>query len=186
MPNYDYDLFVIGAGSGGVRSARLAAQLGLKVGVAEESRPGGTCVVRGCVPKKFLVYGAEFGAAITAAKAYGWSVDAPRFDWSVLRDAVQTEVSRLSDIYRNILSKHDVDLYDERAEFIDDHQLVLTKSGKTISAKTILIAVGGRPWVPNLKGAEHAISSDEAFTLEQLPDRALIIGQEDNNMLESP
>ncbi len=176
MPQYDYDLFVIGAGSGGVRSARVAAQLGKRVGVAEESRPGGTCVVRGCVPKKFLVYGADYGAAIKDAKGFGWNVKDATFSWPVLRDAVQAEVTRLSGVYSNILDKNGADLFRERAEFVDKHTVRLTTSGREITAETILVAVGGRPWAPNLKGAEYAITSDDAFTLETLPERALIIG----------
>ena len=105
MADYDFDLFVIGAGSGGVRAGRLAAQLGKRVGVAEESLPGGTCVVRGCVPKKFLVYGADYGASIREAAQYGWSVSDVSFDWPTLRDAIQKEVSRLSGIYATILEK---------------------------------------------------------------------------------
>jgi len=176
MSKYDFDLFVIGAGSGGVRSARLAAQLGKKVGVAEESKPGGTCVVRGCVPKKYLVYGAEYGASINAAQKYGWSVSDASFDWASLRDSIQTEVNRLSGIYSNILEKNGATLFSERAEFIDDHTVRLVSSGKEVTAKTILIAVGGRPWMPEIKGAEHAIMSDDAFLLEKLPESILIIG----------
>ena len=176
MSEYDYDLFVIGAGSGGVRSARVAAQLGKRVGVAEESRPGGTCVVRGCVPNKFLVYGADYGSAIKEAKGYGWDVKEATFNWPVLRDAIQAEVSRLSGIYSNILAKNGADLFSERAEFVDAHTVRLTESGKHITAETILIAVGGRPWAPELKGSEFTISSDEAFTLDALPERALIVG----------
>ena len=176
MAKYDFDLFVIGAGSGGVRSARLAAQLGKKVGVAEESKPGGTCVVRGCVPKKYLVYGAEFGGAIKSAQKYGWSVGDVSFDWGSLRDSIQTEVNRLSGIYSNILEKNGATLFSERAEFVDEHTVRLTTSGKEVTAKTILIAVGGRPWMPEIKGAEHAIMSDDAFLLDKLPESILIIG----------
>ena len=177
MPKYDYDLFVIGAGSGGVRSARLAAQLGKRVGVAEESRPGGTCVVRGCVPKKYLVFGSEYGKYIKQAEGYGWDIGGkPRFDWAKLRDGIQTEVSRLSSIYSGILERNGADLFSERAEFIDAHTVRLTTSGKEITAETILIAVGGRPWAPDLKGAEFAITSDEAFVLDTLPERVLVIG----------
>lgn len=176
MAEYDYDLFVIGAGSGGVRAGRLAAQLGKRVGVAEESLPGGTCVVRGCVPKKFLVYGADYGASIREAAQYGWSVGDVSFDWPTLRDAIQKEVSRLSGIYSTILEKNGATLYRERAEFVDAHTVRLTKSGKTVTAEKILVAVGGYPWAPKIKGAEHAIVSDDAFTLETLPERVLIIG----------
>ncbi len=176
MSDYDFDLFVIGAGSGGVRAGRMAAQLGKRVGVAEESMPGGTCVVRGCVPKKFMVYGADYGASIKEAAQYGWSVGDVSFDWPLLRDSIQKEVSRLSGIYSNILEKNGATLYSERAEFVDAHTVRLTTSGKTITAETILVAVGGTPWAPEIKGAEHAIVSDDAFTLETLPERALIIG----------
>lgn len=176
MSKYDFDLFVIGAGSGGVRSARLAAQLGKKVGVAEESKPGGTCVVRGCVPKKYLVYGAEYGAAIKSAQKYGWSLSDASFDWASLRDSIQTEVQRLSGIYGNILEKNGATLFSERAEFVDAHTVRLITSGKEVTAKTILIAVGGRPWMPEIKGMEHAIMSDDAFLLDELPESMLIIG----------
>ena len=176
MSKYDYDLFVIGAGSGGVRAGRLAAQLGQRVAVAEESKPGGTCVVRGCVPKKYLVYGAEYGEAIKGAQKYGWSVGDVSFNWASLRDSIQTEVNRLSGIYSNILEKNGATLFRERAEFVDKHTVKLTNSGKTVTAKTILIAVGGRPWMPEIKGYEHAIMSDDAFLLDALPERALIIG----------
>ena len=176
MADYDFDLFVIGAGSGGVRAGRLAAQLGKRVGVAEESLPGGTCVVRGCVPKKFLVYGADYGSYIREAAQYGWSVGEVSFDWPTLRDAIQKEVMRLSGIYSTILEKNGATLYRERAEFVDAHTVRLTTSGKTITAETILVAVGGYPWAPEIKGSEHAVVSDDAFTLETLPERALIIG----------
>ena len=176
MADYDYDLFVIGAGSGGVRSARLAAQLGKKVAIAEESLPGGTCVVRGCVPKKFLVYGADYGAAIKESEGYGWSVKDAKFDWVKLRDNIQSEVMRLSGIYSTILEKNGAELFRERAEIEDAHTVRLKNSDKTVTAKTILIAVGGRPWMPKIKGHEHAIMSDDAFLLDKLPERVLIIG----------
>lgn len=176
MSKYDYDLFVIGAGSGGVRAARLAASLGKKVAVAEEHRAGGTCVIRGCVPKKYLVYGAEFGKAIKEASGYGWSVKGVEFDWATLRDEIQIEVSRLSGIYENVLEKNGAELFKERAEFVDAHTLRLTASGREITAKTILIATGGRPWSPDIPGMHHAISSNEAFHLDALPERVMVIG----------
>ena len=176
MAEYDFDLFVIGAGSGGVRAGRLAAQLGKRVGVAEESLPGGTCVVRGCVPKKFLVYGADFGGAIKDAQKYGWNVENVSFDWSVLRDSIQKEVARLSGIYTTILEKNGAEVFRERAEFVDAHTVRLVESGETKTAETILIAVGGRPWAPDFPGIEHAIVSDDAFTLESLPERVVVIG----------
>ena len=176
MSKYEYDLFVIGAGSGGVRAARLAASLGKKVAVAEEHRPGGTCVIRGCVPKKYLVYGAEFGKAIKESSGYGWTVKGAEFDWAALRDEIQIEVSRLSNIYENVLEKNGADLFKERAEFVDAHTLRLTNSGREITAKTILIATGGRPWSPEIPGGQHVITSDEAFHLDALPDRIMVIG----------
>lgn len=176
MSKYDYDLFVIGAGSGGVRAGRLAASLGKKVAVAEEYRPGGTCVVRGCVPKKYLVYGAEYGKALKEAKGYGWSADNVRFDWAVLRDEIQTEVSRLSNIYNNVLDKNGAELFLERAELTGPHSAKLKDSGKEVTAKHILIATGGTPFMPKIPGAEHAISSNEAFTLDALPERVMVIG----------
>ena len=154
----------------------MAAQLGKRVAVAEESRPGGTCVVRGCVPKKYLVYGAEYGAAIKAAKNYGWSTGKASFDWAILRDNIQAEVSRLSGIYANILEKNGATLFTERAEFVDANTFRLTDSGKQVTAQTILIAVGGRPFMPEIKGIEHAIMSDDAFLLDKLPSKAVVIG----------
>ncbi|MEE9347801.1 MAG: glutathione-disulfide reductase [Robiginitomaculum sp.] len=176
MSEYDFDLFVIGAGSGGVRAARLAAQAGKRVAVAEESKPGGTCVVRGCVPKKFLVYAADFGDGFKKAKGYGWSASGATFDWPSLRDNIQKEVNRLSNIYAGVLSRNDVTHFEERAEFVDAHTLTLKSSGKTITAQTILVAVGGRPWSPEIEGAQYAITSDEAFVLDKLPERMLIVG----------
>lgn len=176
MAKYDYDLFVIGAGSGGVRAGRLAAQLGKRVGVAEESKPGGTCVVRGCVPKKFMVYGAEFGGAIKDAQKYGWTVGKTSFDWGNLRDSIQGEVNRLSGIYATMLEKNGADLFKERAEIEDSHTIKLKTSGKTVTAQTILIAVGGRPWMPDIPGRDYAIMSDDAFVLDKLPERVLMVG----------
>ncbi|MBC6403512.1 MAG: glutathione-disulfide reductase [Hyphomonadaceae bacterium] len=176
MSNYDYDLFVIGAGSGGVRAGRLAARLGKRVAVAEESRPGGTCVVRGCVPKKLLVYGSQYGEAIKSSGEYGWSVKDVSFDWTSLRGNVQEEVSRLSGIYGTMLERSGVTVFSDRAEFVDAHTLKLQISGREVTAETILIAVGGRPWVPDIRGAEHAVVSDDAFLLENLPEKILIIG----------
>ena len=176
MSKYDYDLFVIGAGSGGVRAGRMAAALGQKVGVAEEHRPGGTCVIRGCVPKKYLVYGAEFGKAIKESAGYGWTVKGAKFNWGNLRDEIQIEVSRLSNIYENILDKNGADLFKERAEFVDSHKLRLTTSGREITARRILIATGGTPWAPDIPGGAHVITSDDAFLLPKLPERIMVIG----------
>src|SRR6187397_2575313 len=161
---YDYDLFVIGAGSGGVRAARIASQAGARVAVAEEYRIGGTCVIRGCVPKKLLVYGSEFAQAFADSKGYGWSVSGARFDWPTLRDNVQNEVTRLSGIYNSNLIKAGVTPYEERAELVDAHKVKLLKSGAEISAERILIATGGAPLLPDgLPGLDLGITSNEAF-----------------------
>lgn len=176
MSKFDYDLFVIGAGSGGVRAARLAAAMGKKVAVAEEYRAGGTCVIRGCVPKKYLVYGAQYGKAVKDAAHYGWEIGAaPQFNWAALRDNIQNEVSRLSGIYENILAKNGADFYAARAVLTGPHSVELS-NGQSFSSERILIAVGGTPFMPNIPGAEHAISSNEAFLLDTLPARITIIG----------
>jgi glutathione reductase (NADPH) len=174
---YDYDLFVIGAGSGGVRAARIASQAGARVAVAEEYRIGGTCVIRGCVPKKFLVYGAEFSQMFADAPGYGWTVGAASFDWPTLRDNVQKEVTRLSGIYASNLAKAGVTAFEERAEVVDAHTVKLKKSGGEVSAERILIATGGSPYLPEgLPGLELGITSNEAFLLPKFPGRILIVG----------
>src|SRR5215468_6277305 len=174
---YDYDLFVIGAGSGGVRASRLASLAGARVAIAEEYRIGGTCVIRGCVPKKFLVYGAEFSQAFKDAPGYGWTVRGASFDWTTLRDNVQKEVTRLSGIYTSNLLKAGVTAFEERAEIVDAHTVRLLKSGSEITADRLLVATGGRPYLPEgLPGVELGISSNEAFLLPQLPRRILIVG----------
>jgi len=175
---YDYDLFVIGAGSGGVRAARLAASRhGKRVAVAEEYRVGGTCVIRGCVPKKFFVYAAEFGHQFEHAKGYGWSADNVRFDWSTLLKAKDAEIDRLSGIYWRNLENAGVEVIEDRAVFEDAHTLRLVKSGRTVTAETILIATGATPSRPyELEGQELAITSEEAFHFETLPDHIIITG----------
>ena len=174
---HDYDLFVIGAGSGGVRAARIASLAGAKVAIAEEYRIGGTCVIRGCVPKKFLVYGAEFSQMLADAPGYGWTVGKATFDWPTLRDNVQKEVARLSGIYTSNLAKAGVTAFEERAEVVDAHTVRLNKSGSEFTAERILIATGGRPYLPEgLPGLELGITSNEAFLLDKLPDRVLIVG----------
>jgi glutathione reductase (NADPH) len=173
---HDYDLFVIGAGSGGVRAARIASLAGAKVAIAEEYRIGGTCVIRGCVPKKLLVFGADYRQMLADAAGYGWTVDA-RFDWPTLRDRVQAEVTRLSGIYAANVAKAGVTAFAERAELVDAHTVKLVKSGSEFSAERILIATGGRPYLPDgLPGVELGISSNEAFHLPELPRRVLIVG----------
>ncbi len=174
---YVYDLFVIGAGSGGVRAARIAALSGAKVAIAEEYRIGGTCVIRGCVPKKFLVFGAEFSQFVADAPGYGWTIDNARFDWATLRDNVQREVTRLSGLYTTNLARAGVTAFEERAEVVDAHTVRLAKSGSEITAERILIATGGRPHLPeDVPGVEIGITSNEAFHLEKFPERVLIVG----------
>jgi glutathione reductase (NADPH) len=177
MSQYDFDLFVIGAGSGGVRAARIAAMAGAKVAVAEEFRVGGTCVIRGCVPKKLLVYGSEYAKAFQDAKGYGWTVEWARFDWATLRDNVAREVDRLSGIYLRNLNNAGVEVIHDRAELVGTNTVRLVKDGRTVSARYILIATGGTPYrAPDLKGAELAITSDEAFGLPELPKHVVIGG----------
>jgi glutathione reductase (NADPH) len=173
---YDYDLFVIGAGSGGVRAARIASLAGAKVAIAEEYRIGGTCVIRGCVPKKLLVFGSDYAQLIADAPGYGWTVNAT-FDWATLRDRVQSEVTRLSAIYAANLAKAGVSTFEERAELVDAHRLKLGKSGAEYTAERLLVATGGRPYLPEgLPGMELGITSNEAFLLPELPKRVLIVG----------
>ena len=171
----DFDLFVIGAGSGGVRAARVAAAHGAKVAIAEEHRVGGTCVIRGCVPKKLLVYGAHFAEDIDDAAMFGWDVPEKRFDWPVLRDNVLAEVGRLEAAYTDTLTNHDVTILHERAVLTGANSVQLA-SGKTVTADKILIATGARPLMPDFPGIEHAISSNEVFHLEELPKRIVIAG----------
>jgi glutathione reductase (NADPH) len=173
---YDYDLFVIGAGSGGVRAARMAAMAGARVAVAEEYRVGGTCVIRGCVPKKLMVYASDFARQFETARGYGWTVDKPVFDWATFLAAKDREIARLSGIYTTNLEKAGVDVFRAKAVFVDAHTLELVGQDKTITADKILIATGGRPVMPALEGIEHAISSDQAFHLESLPERIVVVG----------
>ncbi len=177
MTQYDYDLFTIGAGSGGTRASRLAAQLGARVAVAEEDRIGGTCVIRGCIPKKLLVYASEYSGHFKDAAGYGWTVEWARFDWGRLRDNVQAEVSRLSAIYETNIGLSGAEIIPDRAEIVDPHTIRLVGSGRTVTAERILVATGGRVVRPEgIRGAEYAITSHEAFHLEQLPARAVIVG----------
>jgi glutathione reductase (NADPH) len=171
----DFDLFVIGAGSGGVRAARIAAAHGAKVAIAEEHKVGGTCVIRGCVPKKLLVYGAHFAEDLNDAAMFGWDVGRCAFDWAVLRDNVLAEVGRLEKAYTETLTSHGVQMFHERAELTGPNSLRLA-SGKELRAKHILIATGARPVMPEIEGIEHAISSNEVFHLEELPKRIVIAG----------
>ena len=176
MARYDYDLFVIGAGSGGVRAARLAAELGAKVGIAEEYRIGGTCVIRGCVPKKLLVYGSRYRSAFADARGFGWASESLRFDWPTLIGNVRREVDRLNGVYTRTLEKSGVHLILDRAVLEDRNTVKLAKGDAPVHAKTILIATGGHPMIPKLPGSEHFISSNECFQLEQLPQSIIIVG----------
>jgi len=173
-PNFDFDLFVIGAGSGGVRAARMAASHGARVGICEESRVGGTCVIRGCVPKKLLVYASEFSKHFKDAKGFGWSLGEASFSWPDLIANKDQEIDRLNQIYLQLLSDANVELFMGRGK-IAGPQLVEV-NGQKLRAKTILIAVGGRPRKLDIPGAEWAITSDEAFHLDDLPKKVLIVG----------
>jgi glutathione reductase (NADPH) len=176
VAKYDYDLFVIGAGSGGVRAARLASELGARVAIAEEYRIGGTCVIRGCVPKKLLVYGSRYGSDFADAKAFGWSADSLNFDWPTLIHNVQREVDRLSGVYTRTLEKAGVDRFLTRAALEGPHEIKLADRDDSISAKTILVATGGHPVIPDVPGKEHLITSNQCFELERLPRSIIIIG----------
>lgn len=178
MSEYDVDLFVIGAGSGGTRAARIAAGHGARVMIAEEDRIGGTCVVRGCVPKKLFVYASRFAEDFEDAAGFGWSLPgAPSFDWSTLRDAVAAEVTRLSGLYRKGLEGAKVAIREERAVIEGPHTVRLQKSGETIRARHILVATGGHPsFDPPIPGGELGISSNEVFHLPVLPKRMLVVG----------
>lgn len=174
--SFDYDLFVIGGGSGGVRAARVAAgETGVKVGLAEEDRYGGTCVIRGCVPKKLMVFASGYSSMVDEAQAYGWDISHGSFDWPVFRGKLEAELDRLEGIYRKLLANAGVDTFDARATIKDAHTVQLS-TGETRTAKHILVATGGHPVVPDVPGAELAITSNEIFHLEKLPKSILIVG----------
>ena len=175
MADFDYDLFVLGGGSGGVRAARVSSAHGARVALAEEHRVGGTCVIRGCVPKKLLIYGAHFAEDLRDARRFGWEVPDCRFDWPTLRDNVLAEVTRLEGIYNGILESNRVKVFHERATVTGPHGVRLA-SGRDVTAKVILVATGAWPDVPPIPGHEHAITSNEVFHLEKLPKRAVIAG----------
>ena len=175
MTEFDYDLFVIGAGSGGVRAARVSAGTGAKVAIAEESRYGGTCVIRGCVPKKLMVYASAYSEMFEDARGYGWTVPEPSFDWSAMKTARDAEIDRLEGIYRRMLDGSGVTMIDSRARLVDGHTVELA-NGRQVSAKTILIATGGRPALPSFEGVDHAIVSDDIFDIETQPESILCVG----------
>lgn len=172
--SYDYDLLVIGAGSGGVRAARIAAGFGARVAIAEEYRVGGTCVIRGCVPKKLMVYASHFSEEFGTARGFGWSVGETRFDWRRFIAAKDNEINRLNGAYINTLKSAGVELLMGRATVAGAHAVRI--GDHTISAATILIATGGTPTVPDIPGAEHAITSNEAFHLPDLPAHVVVVG----------
>ena len=174
MTEFDYDLFVIGAGSGGVRAARMAAGFGAKVAIAEDRYMGGTCVNVGCVPKKLYVYASEFGKGFQDANAFGWNSGPVGFDWATLRDNKKTEIARLNAIYRNLLSGVEAELIDGRARIVDPHTVEV--SGRQYRAEKILVATGGWPHIPDFPGNELAITSNEIFDLESFPGRLVVVG----------
>ena len=177
--DYDFDLFVIGGGSGGVRAARIAAGHGAKVGLAEEYRMGGTCVIRGCVPKKLMVYASGYAKDFKAAEGFGWSAENITYDHGKCMSAIAGEVTRLSGLYMKGQQGAGVSVFEERAEFVDANMLVLKTSGKQVTAKKILVAVGGAPWAPEdaeLPGVERAITSNEIFDLRELPEHIVFVG----------
>jgi len=174
VSNKDYDLFVIGAGSGGVRAARMAAGFGARVAIAEDRYMGGTCVNVGCVPKKLYVYASEFGKAFEDARGFGWDSSKPAFDWSTLRDNKKTEISRLNAIYRKLLGGANADIIDGRARLLDAHTVAVGE--REYSAEKILIATGGWPHIPEFPGSDLAITSNEVFDLAHFPERLVIVG----------
>ena len=174
MSEYNYDLITIGAGSGGVRASRLAGGYGAKVAIVEELREGGTCVLRGCVPKKLLVYGSHIQEEVSDAEGYGWTVDGLKHNWEKMIDAKNTELDRLHGIYVNLLKNSNVQRFHGRGTLVDQH--TVSVDGKHITAERILIAVGGWPSTPEIPGIEYAISSNEALDLKERPDRILVVG----------
>ncbi|MDO9524378.1 MAG: FAD-dependent oxidoreductase, partial [Gemmobacter sp.] len=174
--DFDYDLFVIGGGSGGVRAARVASAEGkARVALAEEYRMGGTCVIRGCVPKKLMVFASEYPDTIADARAYGWDVTAGSFDWSRFRTSLDAELTRLEGAYRNTLKNAGVTVFDTRA-VLDDAHTVRLADGTTVHAKHILVATGGQPFIPEFPGSDLAITSNDIFGLKALPRSILIVG----------
>jgi len=174
MSQYDYDLFVIGAGSGGVRASRIAANLGARVAVAEDRYMGGTCVNVGCVPKKLYVYASEFSESFRDAEGFGWSKTTPAFNWDTLRDNKTQEISRLNGIYNNLLGGNGVSVINGRASISGPNTVMV--NGKAYTTERILIATGGWPYVPDFSGSEHALTSNEIFDLPDFPKRIVVVG----------
>jgi glutathione reductase (NADPH) len=175
MADFDYDLFVIGGGSGGVRAARVAAAGGARVALAEDSRLGGTCVIRGCVPKKLMVFASEYREIFADARAYGWDLEDGAFDWTRFSGQLNRELDRLEGVYRGLLEGSRVEIFDQRARLADPHSVRLA-DGSTRSAKHILIATGGRPQRPDMPNAHLGMVSDDLFQMERLPKSILIVG----------
>lgn len=176
MADFDYDLFVIGGGSGGVRAARLAAAGGAKTAIAEEFRYGGTCVIRGCVPKKLMVYASSFSEAFEDAAGFGWTVGETNFDWSKLIAAKDNEITRLEGLYARNVGAAGAEVFHQRAEVAGAHEVRLVSDDRVVSAKHILVATGGAPFVPDFPGSGLAITSNEIFDLKEQPRRAVIVG----------
>ena len=174
MENFDFDLFVIGAGSAGVRACRIAAALGAKVAVAEERYFGGTCVNVGCVPKKLFSYAAHYRDDYEDSQGFGWSHQGLSFDWATLKKNKDTEINRLNGIYKAILDNNNVEVFEARAEIKSPHEILV--DGKTVTSKYILIGVGGWPWTPPFPGSDLTISSNEIFEMEELPESMVIVG----------
>ncbi|AFN35371.1 glutathione-disulfide reductase [Taylorella equigenitalis] len=174
MPTFDYDLFVIGAGSGGVRASRMAASMGARVAVAEDAPLGGTCVNLGCVPKKLYKYASDFSGDFEASRGFGWSIEGISFDWEVLKANRAKEISRLNNIYQNILEKPGVQIIRGRASLVDEHTIEV--EGKHYTSKNILIATGGWPGIPEIEGGELSVNSNQIFDLEELPKKIVIVG----------
>ena len=174
MPQYDFDMFTIGAGSGGVASSRRAGSYGARVAICEDSRVGGTCVIRGCVPKKLLVYGAQFADAFADAAGYGWEIAPPVHDWGALIAAKDREIGRLEGVYRKLLKDSGVKLLEGRGRLVDAHTVEV--AGKRYTAANILVATGAHPVLPAIPGIEHAITSNEALDLKSLPRHIVIVG----------
>ncbi len=174
MADFDYDLFVIGAGSGGVRAARMAAGFGARVAIAEDRYLGGTCVNVGCVPKKLYVYASQYGKDFVDARGFGWQSEVPAFDWTTLRDNKRTEIARLNAVYDRVLDVAGAQLIDGRASIVDPHTVVV--NGSRYTADKLLIATGGWPHVPAIPGAELAVTSNEIFDLHAFPERIVVVG----------
>ena len=174
MSEFDYDLFVIGAGSGGVRAARMSGGMGARIAIAEVRHMGGTCVNVGCIPKKLLVYASHFRDEFEDAAGFGWTVEPENFNWTKLIANKNVEIQRLNGIYKRLLTNAGATIYNGRAQLADPHTVIV--NGENITAERILVAVGGWPYVPDVSGKEHAITSNEAFFLEQLPERVVLVG----------